>query len=245
MLLLPLLMSAFSFASFPKNNLHEQDFVNGFTASISALEFRQTIDAVVNFYRPIIAARGANLTVEYNWEDSTVNAFADKQGNEWTIAMYGGMARRPEITRDGFQMVVCHEMGHLLGGFPFYSNEDLAAEGQADFWATQACVKRVWKGGGPAIKARAIAASRSISNMLATLEGNAYPSPDRKDPSVVLYTQDTHPVAQCRLDTYLAGVACNQVFPTDAYPKTQFQAYSVSCMPPQKAQRPRCWFAPK
>lgn len=240
-----LAVSCTAFGSYPENDLDKEDFVNSFTASISEYDFRRTIDQVVNYYRPIVQSRGAQLNVEYNWADSTVNAYADKQEGIWTISMFGGMARRPEITLDGFMTVVCHEMGHLLGGFPFYSNEDLAAEGQADFWATQACAKRVWGGGGPAVKARAVAASRSISNLLATLEGSSYPSPDRKDPSVVLYTQDTHPRAQCRLDTYLAGIACNQVFPLDAYPKTQFQAYSTSCLGLQKGARPRCWFAPK
>lgn len=214
-------------------------------ASMTELEFRQTIDQVTNYYRPIVQARGAQLNVEYNWNDSTVNAYADKQPGVWTIAMYGGLARRQEITRDGFTLVVCHEMGHLLAGFPFYSGEDVASEGQSDYWATQACAKRIWRGNSTRVKARAVAASQSISNMLATLAGDVFPSPNRKDPSVVIYTQDTHPDAQCRLDTYLAGVACNQVFPLDAYPLTQFQAYSVSCMPPQIAARPRCWFAPK
>lgn len=239
------LASCSAFASFPENNLDREDFVQGFMSTMTESEFRQTIDQVTSVYRPIIQSRGAQLITEYNWNDSTVNAYADKQPGQWTIAMYGGLARRQEITKDGFMLVVCHEMGHLLGGFPFYSGEDVAGEGQADFWATQACAKRVWGGNASRTKARMVAASQSISNMLATLEGSAYPSPSRKDPSVVLYTQDTHPVAQCRLDTYLAGVACNQVFPLDAYPLTQFQAYSVSCLGLQKGARPRCWFAPK
>lgn len=231
-------------ASFPENNLDRQDFVQGFMSPMTELQFRRTIDEVTNFYRPIIKSLGGTLRVDYNWTDSTVNAYADKQGNDWSIAMFGGMARRQEVTRDGFQLVVCHELGHLLGGFPFYTNEDLAAEGQADYWATQACAKRVWKGNGTAAKTRALAASQSLGNLLATLEGSQYPSPTRKDLSRVIYTQDTHPKAQCRLDTYLAGVGCNQVFPLTAYPKNQFEAYSVSCMPPQNASRPRCWFAP-
>lgn len=228
------LLPSLAFASYPENNLDLEDTYS-FT-SISETEFRSVINEVVNNYKPVINSRRAQLSVEYNWSDSTVNAYASKNGNQWTLAMFGGMARRPEITRDGFQLVVCHEMGHLLGGFPFYSNEDVASEGQADYWATQACAKAVWKSGYN--YARAASASQSITNLLATLEGSSYPSQTRKDPSVVLYSVETHPAAQCRLDTYLAGAFCSTAFPLYAYPTTQQQAFVTSCQ-----NRPRCWFA--
>ena len=39
--------------------------------------------------------------------------------NKWVVAMFGGLARRPEVTKDAFQFVVCHEVGHHLAGWPF------------------------------------------------------------------------------------------------------------------------------
>ena len=64
--------------------------------------------------------------------------------NFYKVIMFGGLARRPEITADGFLLVVCHELGHHLAGYPFI--DDWAAnEGQADYFATQSCTKNIWQ----------------------------------------------------------------------------------------------------
>ena len=55
-----------------------------------------------------------------------------------------GMARRPEMTEDAFMIIVCHEIGHHLAGMPQY-DEWAAIEGQADFFATHACAKNMWR----------------------------------------------------------------------------------------------------
>jgi hypothetical protein len=91
-----------------------------------------------------------------DWENEKINAMAT-QGvvngtGLWTIKMFGGLFRRPEITKDGFTLVVCHEIGHHFAGFPFrvahwggYA-EGLAAEGQGDFFGTHSCLRRLWRG---------------------------------------------------------------------------------------------------
>jgi len=241
--LLPLvLFSSQALASFPENNLHVEDNFLAFDASMTEQTFRTTINEVINIYRPIVQRKGAQLAVEYNWNDSTVNAYAQKGFGVWTVSMFGGLARRPEITRDGFSLVVCHEVGHLLGAFPFYSGEDVATEGQADYWATQACAKRLW---GASFNSRYLAASQSISNMLAATAGERFPNVNTKDRSVVRVTQESHPRAQCRLDTYLAGAACSKAFPITSYPLTQAQAFLASCAKSQLGARPACWFFQK
>ena len=53
------------------------------------------------------------------------------------------------MTADGFAFVVCHEIAHHMGGFPFYSYTSLgwaAAEGQADYWAAHTCLRTAWEG---------------------------------------------------------------------------------------------------
>jgi hypothetical protein len=93
---------------------------------------------------------GGELKANYLWDDPTVNAMATREGNVWALYMYGGLARRKEITPDGFTIVVCHELGHHLGGYPFkgpvgaYPNAWAASEGQADYFATQTCARAVW-----------------------------------------------------------------------------------------------------
>ncbi len=146
---LTLMISVSANASFlPENNLWILDdptVVNNVTEE----EFNQSLDAIAAIYAPIIETHGAKLSVRKNWSSSTVNASAQQFGGTWILNFYGGLARREEITLDGFVLVACHELGHHLGGFPFvtdfFGNATWAAnEGQADYFATQVCARQLW-----------------------------------------------------------------------------------------------------
>lgn len=128
----------------PQNRLHLQD--KGLrNANMTEQEFNQIIDQVINTFQPVAKAFGAQLVSEKKWSDSTVNAYATQSGNIWKVAMFGGLARRPEVTADGFAMVVCHELGHHLAGYPYYDSRDwAAAEGSSDYFATQICARMIW-----------------------------------------------------------------------------------------------------
>ena len=129
----------------PPNDLHLQDNVHSL-ANMTEEEFNTIVNTIIDYYRPIVTARGARLVSNNLWTDPTVNASAQQSGSTWIINMYGGLARRSEVTPDGFAMVVCHELGHHLGGFPFYGDRDWAAsEGQSDYFATQSCAREIWK----------------------------------------------------------------------------------------------------
>lgn len=129
----------------PPNKLHEQAGLFPMNINMSEEVYNKTIKEVADVMRPFVEYHGASLVVDSNWNDETVNAYANQSGNQWYINMFGGLARRPEITPDGFAFVVCHEIGHHLGGFPFYDSFDwAAAEGQADYFAVQTCLKTLW-----------------------------------------------------------------------------------------------------
>lgn len=215
----------------PSNNLHLEELEGGITEA----QFNAVLDRVQDIYGPIISQfGGANLTIDRRWTDDTVNASAEQPSpTTWRINMYGGLARRPEVTEDGFAMVVCHELGHHIGGYPFVQ-QWAANEGQSDMHATGACATRIFatnpKLAGDAMEDlpgtlraqcdanheemdreicyRAIVAGKSLANLLAEL-GNAgvvgYETPDA---NVVTRTNHSHPAAQCRLDTYIASALC-------------------------------------
>ncbi|EQC44387.1 M48 family metalloprotease [Bacteriovorax sp. Seq25_V] len=110
-------------------------------------EFNDIIDKVESIYKPIIAQEfNATLSVERNWTDGTVNAYASQSGRNWKVAMFGGLARHETITRDGFATVICHEIGHHIGGAPkkksFWSSSWASNEGQADYFGTSKCLRR-------------------------------------------------------------------------------------------------------
>ena len=229
----------------PPNNLSRFDNIHSL-AGLTEEGFNQKIDEVLAVYSPIVSTYGANLSAERNWNDSTVNAYADQSGSSWVVHMFGGLARRPEITLDGFTMVMCHELGHHLGGYPYYHGGFLnlgtgwaATEGQADYFATQACAKQIWadqKDTNASFRAtvqavakskcdaaysgvdaqnlcyRTAMAGQSLAKLLAALETSAEPKFDTPDPSVVAKTFEAHPAGQCRLDTYLNGAICSKEF---------------------------------
>jgi hypothetical protein len=230
---------AFSYAGhasiLPPNNLHLQDGL--LAGGITEKQFNDTIDFVEAYYAPIVASFKGKLNIERNWDDATVNAYANRSGSTWNVAMFGGLARRPEVTVDGFALVVCHELGHHLGGFPFV--RDWAAdEGQSDYFATQACGRNLWKTDfavnatfadqvNKIAKAKCDAnwestddrnlcyrisnAGFSLATLLGALGGQV-PDFAKPDTSKVAKTNHAHPKAQCRLDTYLAGALCTVTF---------------------------------
>ncbi|MCX6110613.1 MAG: hypothetical protein NTZ90_13530 [Proteobacteria bacterium] len=228
----------------PENDLHLQDCRDCESgAGLTEAQFNATIDKGEKIFSSIIQGHGGRLSVARLWNDSTVNASALQIFNLWQVNMYGGLARRPEITVDGFTLVLCHEIGHHLGGFPFVSFWG-ADEGEADYFATHVC-PALWWSDEASVNAssrdtvpltaknacddiykteaaqnlcyRSMLASKSISDLLAALH-NGTVSFDQHDNHVVGETDHAHPAAQCRLDTYAAATICTQPWDLNIIP---------------------------
>jgi len=252
----------------PENSLSQQDglFDNGMTEQ----DFNNIIDSVEKYFIPIVKEFGADLVVNRRWSDTTVNAYAHREGDTWMVDMFGGLARRPEITFDGFAMVLCHEIGHHLSGFPFVS--DWAAnEGQSDYFAMHVCSKIIWKNDenvveeiDPVAKSlcdnnadpeqslnlcyREMNASYALARLLGALNGEkvSFNTPDTK---IVKKTNNDHPKAQCRLDTYVASTLCEVKWNTTVIPQTEKESSNYLCVNKLAGKydikaRPRCWFKP-
>jgi len=143
----------------PENTLRVPEGLES-AGGLDRAAFDRVIDKVENFYTPVVKAKGGKFIVKRLWSKSdsfkgqdgeTVNAFALQEGKNWYVAMFGGLARRPETTEDGFMLVICHEVGHHLGGYPkskksFFGGDSWASvEGQADYFATMKCAREIWK----------------------------------------------------------------------------------------------------
>ena len=119
----------------------EQKSIN----SIDEAVFNKINDDISAIYAPIFKARGATLSVVRNWTDGTVNAYARQLGKVWEVQMFGGLARHETITHDGFALVLCHEIGHHIGGAPkkasWYGSDWASNEGQADYWGNLKCMR--------------------------------------------------------------------------------------------------------
>ena len=123
-----------------------------FANMITENDFNQVIDRLETLYRNDFSRKGANLKIIRYWKGETVNAYAsrDLEKNDWIITLYGGLARHPQITLDGFALVICHELGHHIGGAP-KKIDDMgdtvwpSNEGQSDYFATLKCLRRLYE----------------------------------------------------------------------------------------------------
>ena len=266
------LFSNVAFGDFlPPNDLHLEDQLD-IESDLSEEEFDAIIEKAYKVYAPIVKEQGGNLQIDGNWPSSTVNASASRRGSTWQVNMYGGLARRPEVTRDGFALVLCHELGHHLGGFPF-SSRWAANEGQSDYFATLSCAREIWadddeenakfrrtidafpKGQCDSVWSsvkdqnlcyRSMEAGKSLADLLGGSRGQvAYDTPDKK---TVTRTNSRHPEGQCRLDTYMAGAVCSASFDTGLIPKDEKTSADVTCTRMDSFElgtRPLCWYKPK
>ena len=89
----------------------------------------------------------AELVTIKEWESSHVNAYAFRSQYRANGTLNSsGAYKTPTSNQDGLAAVVCHEIGHHLGGAPIKENSSWSAgEGQADYYATLKCLRRVWQ----------------------------------------------------------------------------------------------------
>ena len=256
----------------PKNNFNIPVDTKNLTG-ITEAQFNSVIDQVTEIYAPIVSEYGGKLEVVRKWTDGTVNAYAEQVGDVWKVSMFGGLARHKTITADGFALVVCHELGHHIGGAPRYAGDDWASnEGQSDYFATTKCLRRVWQSEDNAAAVRGMnipealtaacnkawptpadrdicirggMAGDSVAKLFAALSWSMKaPKFDTPDPKQVTSTNDAHPATQCRLDTYFQGALCEKSFNEEIGQEDEVSGACHGSTGHTVGLRPRCWFKP-
>jgi len=230
--------------------------------------FDKILDAIEDLYAPVAAQKGGKLLVQHDWDDPTVNAFAERQGNTWIIRMLGGLARHPSVTEDGFALVACHEVGHHVGGLPRYRDMWAANEGQADYFATLKCLRKVFSRHPPSaigelqpdhvVKQCKASFNQASEVSLCIRESMAGYSAallslqiggstgeinfETPDPARAKETYDYHPGAQCRLDTYFEGSLCSMPDTTDLSENDPLAGTCTADQGYRRGWRPGCWY---
>ena len=225
---------------------------------------------------------GGKLEIQRKWNDGTVNAYAKQSGSSWQVAMFGGLARHATINADGMSLVVCHELGHHIGGAPKKSgsifgggevNVWASNEGQADYFATLKCLRKTFLNDDNisivsamevpkaltdactkstkndkednALCVRTGMAGKSVANLFAALSKLPEAKFDTPDTKKVSRTNDAHPKAQCRLDTYFQGSLCEISMNEDVSQKEEVKGTCHPSLGHKTGTRPLCWFKPK
>lgn len=108
------------------------------------------------------------ITYELLWESPSVNAQAWRLGSARYVRVYGGLVRHPAITKYGLALMLAHETGHHLGGLPRDPAMPwLTWQGQADYWAANVGMPRIW---GPSARGVTLRAAREIVELHRMLE---------------------------------------------------------------------------
>jgi hypothetical protein len=253
----------------PDNGLHLQEQLTA--PIVNENQFKNILDNFRSNHLGISKNFSYSLIVNGDWSNNQVNAITWRDGRVMFIEVWGGLARR--LSTDGINMVLCHEMGHQVGGWPLYTGDTWAAiEGQSDYYAAHVCVKRIFKtidyrdqadfyrrtGEEAAcderypdyedreICYRSMSAGLELARLLAG--SGRMPSYSTPDKTEVSKMRESHPPAQCRLDTYRAASLCPSKWRDSYIPRTEKMSARYLCTPAKKtwanASRPRCWFVP-
>lgn len=253
----------------PENSMRIS--VHSLTAAMDQATFNAVVDHFEEVYGPIVGGSfGTKLVVRREWTSDVVNAYAEEDDGNFNIEIHGGLARHPETTPDALANVLCHEMGHHIGGAPKISFERWASnEGQSDFFANTKCMRKYFERDNnqaivakmaipeivkkdcalsfpsnedQAICQRSAMSGLALAKLLHSLGGDgAVPAFDTPDLSKVSRTNDNHPEAQCRLDTYYAGALCEISHLENPVQTSERASF---CMNDTHARgfRPACWY---
>lgn len=116
---------------------------------VSKASYELIIDNAQKMFGPYLELLGHQFQIDKNWESTEIMSYTtyDQYPLRFRIVLSGGAYRNKETTNDGFAYTVCHEIAHIIGGSPKYVNEDFwgSAEGQADYMATNICLKNLFK----------------------------------------------------------------------------------------------------
>jgi hypothetical protein len=266
---------------FPENNLSfpvdaknkisskYKGFLSENSGEMSEEDFHQALSLIETTYGPVVEkATGKRLIVQREWDNPRVNASATRDDvDNPVVVVNGGLARHPMMTFDALLLLVCHEIGHHLGGAPrqFRGTSQLrswsSAEGQADYFSTGKCLPKILVNSTDDENKNAVmkmnyadyqlakvrcesdlcirmaTAGLVTSRFFASLKNGTMPSLDHKDETKVDQINMGHPAPQCRLDTYVAGANCIAMM--DVLPDSNDPRVGA-CV--NKSDRPACWF---
>lgn len=254
----------------PENNLKISQWDKA-ANNMTKERFLEIVKSVSDIYEPVVKAKGGVLSMNNRWDDDTVNASAQQIGKKWVVNMYGGLARHQLTSDDGFALVVCHELGHHIGGAPRKGMSWAANEGQADYFGSMKCLRRVlekqdniaavskmtidaeatkqcemtYKNADEVALCQRIAmAGKSLGQLLGSLGGSSKINFDTPDKTIVTRTNDNHPAAQCRLDTYFSGILCDKSYDQDTDKNDPKIGTCIARDGYKSGVRPLCWYKP-
>lgn len=209
-------------------------------AHIDENNFQMLTKQIIDLYVTQISNLYKNSTIFikpfYNINSSLIqdSVFYVKDENKFIITITGELARQKMINQPALGIIICHEIGHILGGYPkqtSFHQSWSSVEGQADYFATNTCMKNInmifWQDNLYNFDQEIIQKCEyhyqnlvDFIGCLRTASGiislqNYFNSKSLLFKPISLHNKDTHqvnktlqkyPSNQCRIDTFWAGL---------------------------------------
>ncbi len=216
-------MKAFLLTILISLNVHasmEGELMRPTGTKLPKARFHAVIKVLETEFQAMAGASGRKLEFLTDYNEDWAQAFARRWETDQVI-VYGGASGLKGGSEDSFALILCHEVGHLYGGMPFSDEHNkLSVEGQADFWSTRECFKRIVGKltaraasetsmkycKGDDVCARTIDAALVVTAFYADNRSLVHPKIETPDESIAENINRTHPLPQCRFDTLKAGL---------------------------------------
>lgn len=181
--------------------------------------FKVAADLYLLNFNQVLQKTTKPLVFDIQWQSPYFGGGAVLDEHLASVRIFGGMIRTPEMTEDVLAAVLCHELGHFLGGEPYQDilfAEWASVEGQADFFAASVCLPAYFRLHQPMatpveVRTRIEQAALGLFKM-----SQKYATPDQAPVSLessapevaTELNRKSYPTDQCRLDTFKAGASC-------------------------------------
>ena len=130
---------------------------NMISAKVNEIDFHHLSSSLIRIYSKQIQELSGNLKITLkDAHNENPNSYASKRENGvWEVTIISSLLQLEQIGPASLGMILCHEIGHFLGGHPYVIGRQLtaavrarapkkmSAEGQADYFASQFCFKEL------------------------------------------------------------------------------------------------------
>ncbi|MFL5815202.1 MAG: ImmA/IrrE family metallo-endopeptidase [Bdellovibrionia bacterium] len=202
---------------------------------------------------PEVSALGLTFEIEHDADNPEYFGGCSLNRPHYSITIGADLVKKPGFTQDAYASILCHELGHLLGGAPRKDSSEnswSSTEGQADYYAASVCMKKMMSA-TPIVASDLEKLSRADRDLAHALCAGKYPdAPSRDicvrtiDAGVVLlrdiYEWIKYPgLPQPSLDQHAKPLAPGEKI---NYPSLQCRLDTIVAGALGKP-RPACWFS--
>jgi hypothetical protein len=117
-------------------------------SQIDIVKFYNIPTQILQLFKTEVAQKPYPIVLNAEWESPFFGAGVSLYENNFRLMILGGTTRIAGLTPDAYAAIVCHELGHVIGGSPFQTiqfAEWSSAEGQSDFFAANVCLPRYFR----------------------------------------------------------------------------------------------------